>query len=100
MTLNELLAEIGKIFAKFFYWLGNTPLEELASDIGAIIVGILGGAIAIIFVIFIFNVFIFILGKILNKIFPSKEYKATPLEKQSMYIMGKKLKKILSKKKK
>jgi hypothetical protein len=40
------------------------------------------------------------IGKTFAKFFPSKEYKATPLEKQSMYIMGKKLKKIFSKKKK
>ena len=95
MTINELFSTIGKNLGEVFYYLGNTPIEDLFFNLIMIAIG---GLI----LVAMFWLFILIKGfseTLFYKIFPDKSYEKVPLEKQSMYIMGKKIKNFFSKKK-
>ena len=94
MTFNELFSKIGNAFGNFFNYLGNTPIEDLFTDLFLLFAGIVIIGLTIFITISGFN----ILGSIFNKIFPNQNpNKHTPLEKQPMYKLGKKLKKFLEK---
>ena len=94
MTFNELFSKIGNTFGNFFNYLGNTPIEDLFTDLFLLFTSIVIFGLTIFIIIGGFN----ILGSIFNKIFPNQNSKKhTPLEKQPMYKLGKKLKKFLGK---
>lgn len=98
MTFNELFSTIGENLGKTFHYLGNTPIEELWSTvlvlILAIVILVVGG--------WTFYICLYLIGSLIEKVFPNKKVgwieKETPLEKQSMYKMGKKMKRFFSKK--
>jgi ABC-type multidrug transport system fused ATPase/permease subunit len=97
MTFNELFSEIGKNLDQVFNYLGNTPIEDLGSSLFVIILVLVIIAIGGWTLAFCIN----LIGVIIEKIFPNKNVggfeKQIPLEKQSMYIMGKKIKNFFSK---
>ena len=96
MTFNEIFSAIGKSLGEIFHYLGNTPIEDLFSNL---IIIIFTGLFLWVFLWLI----ILIRGLVetlFYKIFSNKNTEKVPLEKQPMYIMGKKMKNFFSKKNK
>jgi hypothetical protein len=102
MTINELFSIISEKFMNFFYYLGNTPIEDLFRSLIFIFFGL------VIFGIIVVVIFYTILGIILlylvlkktlfDKIFPKKDKtQIISLEKQKMYKLGQKIKKLFNK---
>ena len=98
MTFNELFSTIGENLSNVFHYLGNTPIEEMFHNVLILVLALL-----IIFVAGWTIVFcLYLIGKLMEKVFPNKKKvgwmeKETPLKKQSMYKMGRKMKMFFSK---
>ena len=99
MTFNEIFSAIGKNLDKIFYYLGNTPIEDLFISGGSFVLIIVIGFIVIGITMFVASICLGFVGILIEKIFPNTE-EPVPLEKQSMYKMGKKMKNFFSKKNK
>ena len=101
MTFNEIFSAIGKNLDEIFYYLGNTPIEDLFISGGSFVLIIVIGFIIIGIIMFVVGICLSFFGILIEKIFPNpSNYEPVPLEKQSMYIMGKKMKNFFSKKNK
>ena len=98
MTFNEIFSAIGKTLDEFFYYLGNTPIEDLFISGGSFVLIIVIGFIVIGITMFVVSICLGFFGLLIEKIFPNTE--PVPLEKQSMYKMGKKMKSLFSNKNK
>jgi hypothetical protein len=98
MTFNELFSKIGNAFGNFFNYLGNTPIEDLFANLGWIIFTIIICIISLLLIFGGLRLLFGLIGIILEKILPPRnKSKMPPLEQQSMYKAGKKLKKFLNK---
>ena len=101
MTFNEIFSAIGKKLDEIFYYLGNTPIEDLFISGGSFVLIIVIGFIVIAITMYVVGICLGFIGLLIEKIFPNaSSYEPVPLEKQSMYIMGKKMKNFFSKKNK
>ena len=95
MTFNELFSKIGTRLDEIFYFLGNTPIEDLFINTGGIILAIVFSLFIVWVLILGIRIFFGLLEILIKKIFPNAgSEKRVPLEKQSMYKMGKKMKKL------
>ena len=99
MTFNEIFSAIGKNLDEVFYYLGNTPIEDLFISGGSFVLIIVIGFIVIGITMFVASICLGFVGVLIEKIFPNTE-EPVPLEKQSMYKMGKKMKNLFSNKNK
>ena len=99
MTFNEIFSAIGKNLDEVFYYLGNTPIEDLFISGGSFVLIIVIGFIVIGITMFVASICLGFVGVLIEKIFPNTE-EPVPLEKQSMYKMGKKMKSLFSNKNK
>ena len=99
MTFNEIFSAIGKNLDEIFYYLGNTPIEDLFISGGSFVLIIVIGFIVIGITMFVASICLGFVGVLIEKIFPNTE-EPVPLEKQSMYKMGKKMKSLFSNKNK
>ena len=101
MTFNEIFSAIGKTLDEVFYYLGNTPIEDLFISGGSFVLIIVIGFAVIGITMYVVRICFGFIGLLIEKIFPNAgNYEPVPLEKQSMYIMGKKMKNFFSKKNK
>ena len=99
MTFNEIFSTIAKNLDEIFYYLGNTPIEDLFISGGSFVLIIVIGFIVIGITMFVVSICLGFFGVLIEKIFPNTE-EPVPLEKQSMYKMGKKMKNLFSNKNK
>jgi len=103
MTFNELFSIIIEKFMNFFYYLGNTPIEELFTNLVYIFFGLFIFGIIVVVIIYtilgIILLYLFLKKTLFDKIFPNNnKTQIISLEKQRMYKFGQKIKKLLSKK--
>ena len=98
MTINELFSIISEKFMNFFYYLGNTPIEDLFRSLIFIFFGLLIFGIIVVVIFYTIAVILLIYQSLINKIFPKKnKTQIISLEKQKMYKLGQKIKKLFNK---